>query len=155
VAINSVDVILFHLESNIIVFVTDIITSDIHVRMRYSSVIWNVYGFCRGGDLIYSCGECRYFINYIHWTLDVGRACVSNRRDVSRHARHEGNRMPPPLRSLSSPFSLSLLEYLVRWMTTLDIQVDMPVPGRQEWHTAKMTRVFEIGSDAIPCSLDI
>lgn len=72
---------------------------------------------CRGGDLIYPYGECRYFINYIHWTSDVGRACVSSRRDVSRHARHEGNRIPPPLlraRSLSPPlsFSLSLPEYL-------------------------------------------
>lgn len=78
-------------------------------------------------------GECRYFINYIHRTSDVGRACVSSRRDVSRHARHDGNRMPPSSLLLVRfrPLSFFLrLKYLVRWMTTLDIQVDMPVLER-------------------------
>lgn len=54
--------------------------------------------------------ECRYFINYIHRTSDVGRACVSSRRDVSRHAKHDGNRMPPSsllFVSLSSSLFLS------------------------------------------------
>lgn len=68
--------------------------------------------FLRGGGLIYHWRECRYFINYIHRTSDVGRACVSTRRDVGWNARHEfqpntaPSSLPPCLSFFIPPCSL-------------------------------------------------
>lgn len=64
--------------------------------------------------MIYHCQECRYFINYIHRTSDVGRACVSTRRVVGWNARHEANRIPPPLlcHLLALSFSAAFAVYL-------------------------------------------
>lgn len=69
------------------------------------------------------------------YTLDIGcRTCMRfSRRDVSRHAKHDGNRMPPSSFLLIRFRLLSFflrLKYLVRWMTTLDVRVDMPVLER-------------------------
>lgn len=67
--------------------------------------------FLPGGGLIYHWRECRYFINYIHRTSDVGRACVSTRRDVGWNARHE---FQPNTAPSSLPPHLSFFIHRVR-----------------------------------------
>lgn len=141
------DIILFHFGGNIIVSVTDII-SDIGIRAMCYRIVghlkcprilpwWRLDLSLRGMQILHKL-----------YTLDVGRrTCMRfkpTRRQQARQARGQPNATPSSfafVRFLSLFFSL--LEYLVRWMTTLDIRVDMPVPERQEWRAAKMTRVLE------------